>query len=298
MLSILLPIYNFDVRQLVRDLERQCREAQMPYEILCYDDRSGEKYRRLNRQIGDLPGVSYQELPENVGRSSIRNLLGRAARHDYLLFIDCDSQVVRPDYLQKYQQAARPDTILCGGRVYSRIPPQSLDHYFHWYYGRRREQKLASERAQTPYNAFLTHHFVIPKALFLDIQFEESLREYGHEDTLFGLELKKRGHRIVHLDNPLEHIGLEKTPVFLAKSRQALDNLGLITRQNLGIETRLLDAYQRLKRWGLSRTVGLLGKWSERVMLQNFHSSRPNLHVFDWYKLAYFIQVMEGEQEK
>ncbi len=297
MLSILLPIYNFDIRQLVNDLQRQCQEAEVDFEILCYDDRSEESFQQLNRQIGELEGVKYLELEDNVGRSRIRNLLGQAAKHDYLLFIDCDSQVVRSNYIQQYLSRVQPNTILCGGRVYSQVPPKSLEHYFHWYYGMRREQKLATERSESPYNAFLTHHFVIPRSIFLDIQFEESIREYGHEDTLFGLELKRRGHQILHLDNPLEHIGLEKTPVFLAKSRQALDNLGLITRQNLEIETRLLDAYYRLKRLGLSGPISRLGKWTEQVMLKNFHSSRPNLHVFDWYKLAYFIEVMEKEEK-
>ena len=101
MLSILLPFYNFDIQQLVQDLHRQCTQAAIPFEILCYDDVSAPRFRQLNASVADLAGVNYVELEENVGRSRIRNSLGKAAQFDYLLFMDCDSQVVRNDYIRQ-----------------------------------------------------------------------------------------------------------------------------------------------------------------------------------------------------
>ena len=193
MLSILIPVYNFDIRPLVNTLQAQCTQAAIPFEILCYDDVSDESYRKNNRSLGQLPGVEYREMAENKGRSKIRNLLGEAARFDYLLFMDCDSQVVRNDYIKKYLQHLAADTVLCGGRVYSQRPPKTLDHYFHWYYGIRREQRQASERAQNPYNAFLTHHFVIAKSVFLSIRFEEKHPRIWSRGYAFwpGIEKKR-----------------------------------------------------------------------------------------------------------
>ncbi|MBK9012976.1 MAG: hypothetical protein IPM82_02230 [Saprospiraceae bacterium] len=66
----------------------------------------------------------------------------------------------------------------------------------------------------------MTNNFLIPRQLFLEIQFDETLRQYGHEDTLFGMELARRQVPIVHIDNPLEHIGLEPVDVFLRKTEQ------------------------------------------------------------------------------
>lgn len=298
MLSILLPVYNFDIRKLVQDLHRQCTKEGIPFEILCYDDVSTESFRQINASVASLAQVTYVELEKNVGRSRIRNILGQAAQYDYLLFMDCDSEVISGDYIRLYLQELDKQAVLCGGREYSEKPPKSLDHYFHWFYGSRREQRLASERAVAPYNSFLTCQFVIPKAVFLSILFEESIREYGHEDTLFGLELKQREIPVKHLNNPLRHVGLEKTQVFLDKSRQAIENLGKICKENRQIETRLLDTYLKVNNMGLSTPIEAIGNLSEPAMIKNFHSSRPNLHFFDLYKLSYLIKVMNDKEEK
>lgn len=297
MLSILIPIYNFDVRPLVEALHAQCLRNAIEFEILCYDDVSTSSIDDKNKEIDSLEGVQYKVLEENVGRSRIRNMLGKAAKYDYLLFMDCDSQVVHDTFIKTYLEHLDKNAVLCGGRVYAQNPPKKIDHYFHWYYGSRREQQLAKDRATAPYHSFLTCQFVIPKNIFCSILFEESIREYGHEDTLFGLALKRKGIPIVHLDNPLRHLGLENTDVFLAKSRQAIENLGAITQKKLGIQTRLLDTYTKVNNLGMSNPIGFIGNLSEPVMMKNFHSSRPNLHVFDLYKLSYLIRVMNDKKK-
>ena len=295
MLSILIPVYNFDIRPLVEELQKQCVEATIPFEIICLDDFSRANFRQKHKVLNDLQGVKYQELEDNIGRSRIRNRLGEMGQYDFLLFMDCDSKIVRSDFIKRYLKQLDKKAVLCGGVEYSTSPPKSIDHYFHWFYGSRREQKLASERALAPYNSFMTGQFLIPKKLFLDIQFEESIQEYGHEDTLFGLALKKRQIPIHHLDNPMRHIGLEETQVFLTKSKQAVENLGQISKKNLGIEAKLLNTYNKISKLGLSSPIGTIGNLSEPAMLKNFHSSRPNLHFFDLYKLTHLIRVMEKE---
>lgn len=72
MLSILIPIYQFDVRPLIIDLLLQAGELDIPYELLCFDDGSSEDIRALNRELVALPGVIYREMPQNMGRSRIR----------------------------------------------------------------------------------------------------------------------------------------------------------------------------------------------------------------------------------
>lgn len=294
MLSVLIPVFNFDIRPLVHQLHQQCQAANIPFEIIGLDDGSQPVFRGKNKAISDLAGVRYVELGENIGRSRIRNRLGEMAQYDQLLFMDCDSKIVRSNFIARYLEALEDQTVLCGGVEYSSQPPKKIDHYFHWFYGSRREQRTARERNQAPYHSFMTGQFVVPKKLFLDIRFEESLREYGHEDTLFGLELKKRQINIRHLDNPMQHLGLEETKVFLEKSKQAIENLGHISKQNLGIETKLLRTYHKVSNLGLSHPIGRIGSISEAALLKNFHSSRPNLHFFDLYKLTHLIRVMEN----
>ena len=102
MLSILIPIYHFDLRHLVETLHRQSLACQIAFEVICYDDCSAEKYKNTNREMQQLEGVRYRELPENLGRAKIRNDLGQTARFPYILFMDCDSKVVREDFIEKY----------------------------------------------------------------------------------------------------------------------------------------------------------------------------------------------------
>ena len=89
MLSILIPTYNYVCVKLVTDLQQQAERLECPYEILVADDASEDAFKRENRKINGIPGCKYIELQENVGRSRIRNILGRLARYDFFLFLDC-----------------------------------------------------------------------------------------------------------------------------------------------------------------------------------------------------------------
>ncbi len=286
MLSILIPIFNFDVRPLVNDLHSQCEKAGSAYEIVCFDDGSSSEFKQKNQEVGNLTNVLYQEMPQNLGRSAIRNALGRAARFDYLLFMDCDSRVVSPDFIHNYLQHAAPERLVYGGRSYADLPPTDPALYFHWHYGRQREQRTAAERSRSPYHSFMTNNFLIPKQLFLDILFDETLRQYGHEDTLFGMELARRQVPIVHIDNPLEHIGLESVDVFLRKTEQGIENLVRLRNQGKNVETKLLSTYDLCEKWGLTATIAYIFNKIKRLVVNHLRSKSPSLKWFDFYKLG------------
>ena len=84
-LSILIPIYNRDVTHLVQALVAQAADWAGPVEIICLDDGSLGQYRLINRELVELPSVSYEELPHNLGRSAVRNRLVATARKPWLL---------------------------------------------------------------------------------------------------------------------------------------------------------------------------------------------------------------------
>lgn len=296
MLSILIPVYNFDIRLLVNDLYQQLIEADIPFEILCYDDGSQETFKNVNRplilQFPNSP-IIYQELPENMGRARIRNVLAQAAQYPYLLFMDCDSKVISPHYIQYYIQYLQHDTLLYGGRSYAPTPPQQAELRFHWYYGTQREQIPAEIRQQNPYHAFMTNNFLIPKAIFEQILFDERLKKYGHEDTLFGLALQKRQIKILHIDNPLEHIGLEEMGIFLHKTRQGIENLAFLAKEFPQLETKLLKTYKNLKKFKLITIASFMLKILHPVIIKKINYKKINLQWFDLYKLQLFINAMK-----
>lgn len=297
MLSILIPIYNFDVRQLVSDLEAEARALSVPYEILCFDDGSDTHFRALHQSLQDRPNIRYRALPQNLGRSRIRNLLAAEARYSYLLFMDCDSGVTSSDFLAKYLASAAANRVVVGKRMYHREPPAEPERYFRWLYGIKREQRSAEQRNRQPYEAFCTHHFLCPKAVFEQIQFDPGLRQYGHEDTQFGLDLERIGVEILHTDNPLLHIDLEPVDEFLPKTLCGIENLVYLQAKGSGIRTRLSDFYARLRKWGAAPLLAWLYPRWKALLEKNLRSTTPRLALFDLYKLSYLAYFSRRRQK-
>lgn len=251
MLSVLIPVYQWDCRQLVSELLRQGRQLACPFEIRLYDDGSVDGCRLLNRELSAQPEVVYWEAPANLGRAGIRNKLAAEALYEWLLFIDADSGVVRDDFLAVYVSYARSPGIICGGRVYAARPPADRSHYLHWLFGRRRESYGAGRRRRDPLLGFMTNNYMIARSLQQSFPFHASLRTYGHEDTLLGAQLKQAGISICHIDNPLRHEGLETADVFLQKQQAAIRNLCELSQSHPSLNTRLLFAVRLLQRLGL-----------------------------------------------
>lgn len=295
MLSILIPIYNFDIVPLVRVLHEQCMASRVVFEILCFDDGSKLKHKEMNWELQQITHVKYVELPQNVGRSAIRNLLGKAAQYDYLLFMDCDSYVNEIDYIKNYLDRLNPKALLYGGRSYDPLPPLDDAFHFHWWCGIRREQTTAAQRSKKPWHSFMTNNFLVPRAIFLDILFDENLKQYGHEDTLFGLELKQRNIPIIHIDNPLEHVGLEPIDTFIAKNVKAIANLYYLSQQYPFVETRLLKLYKTCEKWGLRKPILYFYRKYQTRILRYLRNKKPSLFYFDFYKLGEICRISLSE---
>ncbi len=297
MISVLIPVYNFDIRGLVRALTEQANLLSIPYEIILIDDRSTDNFRELNREISTLKNVVYTELDQNIGRSKIRNKLADESAYENLLFLDCDSKVCRKNYLKNYlKYCKKSEYVVYGGRVYGENPPVE-DYFLHWYYGKNREEINSDDRAVQPNCCFMTNNFMISKSLFNKIRFNEFIRRYGHEDTLFGYELKKNNIQIIHIDNPLVHEGLEKTDDFIRKTQAGLNNLKIIVGQNgylkdLINDITVLKYYNYIKHIGLRPVVSFLFSSLKPAIIKNLCSKKPKLYVFDFFKLGYLTSVM------
>jgi GT2 family glycosyltransferase len=298
MLSICIPIYNYDVSRLVRDLHRQASQVACPFEILLMDDASEEKYRETNQAI-DLENVHYLQLQENIGRAKIRNRLAEEAQYPYLLFMDCDSGVASESYIENYRPFCKPGTVCCGGRIYENTMPDD-DTFLRWKYGMERESAPAFVRRKNPNYSFYTNNFLIDKLIFKKVKFNENLAGYGHEDTFFGLELLENGIIIQHVDNPLIHLGLESASDFLEKTENGIINL-------LKVEALLKEKYpEQIGHSKLTRTKMALEKihlqkpaeYFFRLFLKQMKNrllgKKPSLRVFDLYKLGLSMTQSHG----
>ena len=293
MLSILIPAYNYNITKLVRELHRQATESMADFEIIVMEDGS-TLYLDENAQVAALLGCRYVRLERNVGRSAIRNRLADEARYGHLLFLDCDAEVMSPDYVRNYLAFRNDECVVVGGTAYDgqeHDPRYSL----RLKYGREREARSARERGRMRYKVFTTFNFMVSKSIFNRIRFDESICGYGYEDAVFAHRVAELGYDVLHIDNPLIHAGLDENEVFLQKAETGVRNLYALSRTGrypyLQHESHLLHTFVRLQRWGAHRLCGWLYLCLRPAMRRNLLSSAPSLRVFDLYKLLYLCRL-------
>lgn len=293
MLSILIPEYNFNCLQLIKDLSNQASLLEIEHEIIVIDDCSTSPCAE-NKSITSLPHCQYLELSQNLGRAKIRNLLAQKAQYEKLLFIDCDAEVCSDSFLKRYLSFIHEECVVCGGCIYNEknTDPSTQLRLF---YGRKRESRTAKERQEKPFFAFSSFNFLISKNIFNKIKFDENITEYGHEDTIFGFELMHKKISLYHIDNPLIHAGLESSSIFLEKTKTGIGNLIQIHQQQnkayFSKEIKLLHVFQQLKRLHLHKIFGLMFCPLKSYFEKNLLSPKPNIYLFDLYKLTYLCYL-------
>jgi glycosyltransferase involved in cell wall biosynthesis len=290
-------------------LYRAARAENIIFEIVCIDDASPDAACLSALRQSDLlmaDNIRIMFLAQNIGRARIRNLLAKEARYDFCWFLDADMLPLADEagdraaaatvLLQNYLSAIRgivaeqKEYIICGGHSYRAAPPEDSALCLHWWYGSRREVRAAEVRAIAPYTSFTTSNFVASSSIFAHTVFDAGISQYGHEDTLFGAALAQRGTKFLHIQNPLEHCGLERAEVFLRKTRQAVENLrNLSERINLdAMPIRLWQTFCRLERWRMVWLMRVVFWIFSAYWLRHLQNrARPNLRYLDLYKLGY-----------
>ncbi len=295
MLSICIPVYNYDVRDLCHSLLAQADAGSIFTEIILLDDGSENNFREMNHSLLS-ERVHYHQLTSNHGRGFARNYLASLARGEFLLFLDCDSKIIRNDFLKKYMENATAD-IICGGRLYDREKP-SKEYLLHWTYGIMVESKDAGERNKNPYVSFMTNNFLAARSVFNKISFTEKLKGYGHEDTMFGYHAKQNKITIRHIDNPVLHLQLEKNQNFISKSEEAVNNLAFLQEVEKGEfenSVKLLRSVRKMKQTGLWKLFLLIAP-SVRNITAKLLTNTPNLKMFNLFKLSAFATAKQGRK--
>lgn len=295
MISICIPIYNFHVENLVLSLLKQIKSLEESCEIILIDDCSDEKYKGLNKLVGQKADL-YLELEKNIGRAAIRNKFLEFAKYNYLLFLDCDSIIHSDTFLKKYlfYVYKNSNKLICGGRCFKNIRPER-QFRLRWKYGLMVESQPVFIRNKNPNKSFMSNNFLIPKSIFENVKFDEWLVDYGHEDTLFGFRLKIGGFEIAHIDNPTLNGDLEDNITYITKTETAIKNLveiiKFINSDNFFINSlSLTKTYSKLGSFKIFiRYSFLLLKPIIKSLLKRGY---VDLNLFAYYKLAFFDSIV------
>jgi glycosyltransferase involved in cell wall biosynthesis len=291
-LSILIPTHNYDCSRLVYDLETQLSDDD---EIIVGNDCSTDKsiVAKLN-EIGNSGKSRLYTPSENqhpLGRAAIRNALAREAKGEWLLFIDADAEVCNKTFIDDYLSATKFAPVVCGGTGNLSECP-SPECRLRYDYEVEAEQRLTVERRREfPYAQLTTFNFLIRRDIFLSIEFDEKIREYGYEDTCFGFELKERGIAIHHIDNKLTHLGIETSNVYLAKIETALRSLAKLEPEQHR-QIRLSAFAMKFERYYLLGLVRCVFRLTKKLLRANLLGKHPNQKLFAFYKLGYYADLM------
>lgn len=293
MLSVLIPTYNYNVVELVKALHKQLEKQNILFEIICFDNASNSTLNIENQIINKIKFCYYTSLKQDVGRSKIRNLLAQKSKYNWLLFLDADVLPIMDLFIKNYLISIKnEEKVVYGGLKYKDEKPSSIK-LLRWVYGKSREEISLKERNINSNNHFSSANFLIHKNVFKVCNFDESLTKYGHEDTLLGLELVRNNIAISQIDNPVYHLGLDESSIFLQKTKTAVENLFKLQKQGkiTKLDNQLLKRYSEFKKMKAIKLLAFLFQKNEKMMKRNLISSNPSLFIFDLYKLGYLCMI-------
>ncbi len=290
MLSVCIPVFNWDVTDLVNTLHSQCLEANIEFEIMAVDDFSTNlNSKNANSKI-ELDHFQLIELTENVGNAEARNILARTAKFDWLLFLDADMMPAQDDFIQLYLEQIKENDfdIMSGGILYEN--EVATEFKLKWLHGKKTEEQIPGK---DPYLEIRGNNFLVRKEIFLQNPFGGLPENYGYVDTHFGLKLKASKARVKIIENPCVHLGLETNERFVKKHKKAVRNaFWMMNHQpEMAENLKIIRTYKKIKSLGLTKPIGLLFKKLEKSLLRNLYSENPSLFRFQLYKLGYICTL-------
>lgn len=234
-LSICIPVYNWDIRPLIQRLRLELDSGSWGKSVEFYilDDFSSDfKVKSANAYFffnSKADNLRYEELVKNIGRTKIRNLLAERTKGQYLLFMDSDVIPDQNTFINKYFEYALESKwdVVCGGCSYKTRKMIGEEYDFSHYLGKKTEAKPATIRNQKPWRYLFTSNVMIRRSCFLETHFDERFSGYGHEDTEWGIRLGKR-YKVLHINNPVSHLGLVSKFSAYNKMRLSINNYVLL----------------------------------------------------------------------
>ncbi|MCF6187440.1 MAG: glycosyltransferase [Desulfobulbaceae bacterium] len=228
-LSILIPVYNWDIGPLLDRVHGQSLRLPdgVQIEILVLDDGSSKKYDN-DALAGQLPLVRYEESKVNRGRAATRNALLKRAQGEFILFLDADMLPDHDDFLRMYLDQCRQGAeIICGGISYAQNNQNRPEYDFYLYKSRRTEALPADIRNRNPWRYLFTSNIMVRRDIVELVRFDPRFTGYGFEDIEWGIRLGD-SYTICHIDNPCSHMGVMTKKEVVAKMRDSIVNYSLL----------------------------------------------------------------------
>ncbi len=288
MLSVLIPVYNYNILTLVNDLHKQLLVTAIDFEIICLDDVSDKEIIRSNMKVSELSHTSYNLSQTNKGIAITRQLLCNAAKYEWILLIDADTELKEESFISNYLKVInKGHDFIFGGFAYKSIKPQK-DSILRWKYGKRCESLSATKRNENPYKITIAANLLVKKEAYKSFNLDSIGKLYAM-DYYFGAKLKENNSRVLHIDNQVYHLGIEKSSTYLRKKEQATETLLKLYNENSISKhsNSLLSLYEFSKRCGLNYLFSMLFNLFKSSLRRNLLGKHPSILLLQLYKIAY-----------
>lgn len=292
MISVLIPTYNYNVSKLIATIHSQLTENDIPFEIIILEDGSTLETNSNNTLSNTFVIINK----DNIGRVKARQELAEKAKYDWLLFLDADVIPKSKQFITNYLNVRKHDyDAVFGGFTYYKSKPEP-SYLLRWKYGKTKEQIPASVRNQSPYKVIISANYLIKKSIFKAINSKiKDNKNYGF-DNYFGALLKDNKINILHTDNEVYHLGIEKSEVYLKKHEQAALTL-LYFYKTEGFKNHsndLLKLFSILKRYKLAWVLSFFYKYSKKSLQKNLLSNFPSINILQLYRISYMCYAYKN----
>jgi hypothetical protein len=288
MISILIPVYNYDINNLINEIHSQISDCKVPFEIIALEDGSTPNHIKINEAINELSHTKLIVSELNIGRVAARQMLSNNSKFDWLLFIDADTLPKSKSFLLGYIKYFNSNyEAIYGGCAYQDSKPKS-EYMLRWTYGKIKEEIPAKNRNKRPYKSIASVNFAILKSTFNLINSKINYKGYGL-DNVFGALLRTNAIKVHHIDNEVFHIGIEKSEIYIQKKEKAAETLLILHRKKklANKHNDLLTLFKKTKYFKLNYAMALFFKIFKNKLKQNLISNKPSIKILQLYRISY-----------
>ncbi|MGM5470669.1 glycosyltransferase [Flavobacteriaceae bacterium LMO-SS05] len=292
MISVLIPVYNYPVFELVKAIHRQLLQSKLPFEIICLEDGSDKHFIESNKTLNTFSNTRLLISRTNKGRELSRQQLAENSTYETLLFLDADTLPVHQNFISIYSEYFNSEyQAIFGGIIYRPEKPKT-EYVLRWAYGKAHEQIDAKKRNQNRYNTITSANFLIDKQVFLKYNSNIVSSDYGF-DAYFSSLLKRDRVIIKHIDNAVFHLGIEKSKTYLNKKEEAARTLLMLYNQNkiTKDDNNLLALFVALKRFKLGHLFSFFYKVFGSQLKKQLLGKHPYIPLLQLYRILYLCHV-------
>lgn len=292
MLSVLIPVYNYNVTELVNSVHKQLLATNINFEIICLDDKSNREITASNLSVEELSNTTYKLSNTNNGIAVNRQILVDMAIYEWIILIDADVELKDENYITNYLNVLNKGCdFVFGGFDYKNIVPQK-SHLLRWKYGKKHEALLANSRNINPYKVIIAANMLAKKTCYKNLKLDSLGNNYAM-DYFFGALLKENNEKVLHIDNQVYHLGIESSAKYLRKKELAVETLlRLYSNQQINKHSNdLLKAFVFSKKIKLNYLFSWTYSILNSTLRKNLTGNIPFIKLLQLYKLSYMCYI-------